>query len=166
MHRCTPNRPRLRAWCAKAACTAPRQRAHCAVSWRAVASYRRPSPAVSWPGPAVSLAWPLPRSHCALCHALGRCVTHSRAVLQRVAVACRCRVSLSRVVVACRMSLSYRSVSLPYRSVSLPYRNPSYVVSRHSQRPYFSAPCHDTINCIVTRLQPGCLLVTIQSTVS
>ena len=52
-----------------------------------------------------------------------------------------------------------------YRKLSpchLPYRSPGCVVSQHSQRPYLSAPCHDTINCIVTRPQPGCLLVKIQ----
>ena len=44
----------------------------------------------------------------------------------------------------------------------LPYRSPGCVVSRHSQRPYLSAPCHDTINCIVTCPQPSCPLITIQ----
>ena len=67
-------------------------------------------------------------------------------------------------VAACGRYCHRRAV--PCRLPAKPYRSTSPAVSQHCIATCPVAkplpPCHDTIDCIVTRLQPDCPLVTIQ----
>ena len=167
---CAHGAPRLRAWCAQATRTAPRQRAlrpgcaHCAQGARTAPRVRALRPGSAHCAQAARTAprlralrsgrtrtAPRPRAHCAVSSPrTGRVVAqHWSCHSLWPAVSQEC----------CAVSRACPAVSWP---LPWPYYNPGCAISRHSQRPYLLPHCHDTIDCIMTRPQPDCPLVTIQ----